>query len=74
MGLAKLRIKVSVLANVKASLTQLAKRDQLPTATKTERLTEVRAEIEEDLIWYKIAAKRDKKTIEFHSHTEVFKA
>ena len=72
MSTAKSRINVSVPDDVKAALTELAKRDQLPTATKAERLIELGLEMEEDEIWDKIAASRDHKLSKFHTHTEVF--
>ncbi len=72
MSTAKSRINVSVPDDVKVALTRLAKRDQLPTATKAVRLMELGLELEEDEIWDKIAADRDQKVSKFHTHTEVF--
>ena len=72
MSTAKSRINVSVPDDVKVALTKLAKRDQLPTATKAVRLIEMGLELEEDEIWDKIAANRDRKVSKFHTHTEVF--
>jgi hypothetical protein len=74
MSTAKSRINVSVPDDVKAALTKLAKRDQLPTATKAVRLIEMGLELEEDEIWDKIAAGRDQKASKFHKHTEVFES
>ena len=72
MSTAKSRINVSVSDDVKVALTKLAKRDQLPTATKAVRLIEIGLELEEDEIWDKIAASRDQEVSRFHTHTEVF--
>ncbi len=72
MSTSKSRINVSVPDDVKAALTKLAKRDQLPTATKAVRLIEMGLELEEDEIWDKIAANRDQKETKFHTHAEVF--
>jgi predicted transcriptional regulator len=72
MSTAKSRINVSVPDDVKTALTNLAKRDQMPPATKAVRLIEIGLETEEDEIWDKIAAKRDQKESRFHPHTEVF--
>ena len=72
MSTAKSRINVSVPDDVKAALTRLAKRDQLPTATKAVRLIELGLELEEDEIWDRIAASRDQKDSKLHTHTEVF--
>jgi hypothetical protein len=72
MSTAKSRINVSIPDDVKVALTRLAKRDQLPTATKAVRLIEMGLELEEDEIWDKIASNRDPKVSKFHTHTEVF--
>ena len=72
MSTAKSRINVSVPDDIKVALTKLAKRDQLPTATKAVRLIEMGLELDEDEIWDKIAASRDQKASKFHTHTEVF--
>lgn len=72
MSTAKSRINVSVPDDVKVALTKLAKRDQLPTATKAVRLIEMGLELEEDEVWDQIAASRDQKASKFHTHTEVF--
>lgn len=72
MSTAKSRINVSVPDDVKAALTKLAKRDQLPTATKAVRLIELGLELEEDEIWDEVAASRDKKDTKFYTHKEVF--
>lgn len=74
MSTAKSRINVSVPDDVKAALTKLAKRDQLPTATKVARLIEKGLELEEDEIWDEIAVNRDKKDSKFHTHAEAFKS
>ena len=74
MSTTKSRINVSVPDDVKLALTKLAKRDQLPTATKAVRLIEMGLELEEDEIWDKIAASRDKKDSKFHTHTEVYES
>jgi len=74
MSTAKTRINVSVSDDVKAALTKLAKRDQIPTATKAVHLIEMGLELEEDEVWDKIAASRDQKNSNFHTHTETFKS
>lgn len=72
MSTAKSRINVSVPDDVKAALVKLAKRDQMPAATKAVRLIELGLELEEDDIWDKIAADRDRRDAKFHTHAEVF--
>ena len=68
----KSRINVSVPENVRIALADLAKRDQVPTATKAEHLIEIGLELEEDEVWDKIAASRDTKSTTFHIHSEIF--
>jgi hypothetical protein len=51
MSTAKSRINVSIADDVK-----LAKKDQLPTATKAVRLMEIELKLKEDEIWDNIAA------------------
>jgi hypothetical protein len=72
MSTAKSRINVSIPEDVKAALADLAKRDQVPTATKAEHLIEIGLETEEDEAWDKIASMRDTKQTKFHTHSEVF--
>ncbi len=72
MSTAKSRINVSVPDDVKLALTKLAKRDQLPTATKAVRLIELGLELEEDEVWDRIAAARDQVDSKFHKHADVF--
>ena len=72
MSTAKSRINVSIPEDVKNALADLAKRDQVPTATKAEHLIEIGLEAEEDETWDKIASARDTKRTVFHTHSEVF--
>ena len=72
MSTAKSRINVSIPEDVKVALTDLAKRDQVPTATKAEHLIEIGLEIEEDEAWDKIASSRDTKSTIFQTHSKVF--
>ncbi len=74
MSTTKSRINISVPEEVKVALSNLAKRDQVPTATKAGHLLEIGLELEEDEAWNEIAAKRDTKTANFHTHSEVFKS
>ncbi len=72
MSTTKSRINISIPTEVKIALSQLAKRDQVPTATKAEHLLEIGLEIEEDEVWDQIAAKRDTDKARFHVHSQVF--
>ncbi len=68
----KSRINISLPEDVKQAVLRLAKRDQMPAATKAEHLLEVGLELEEDQAWDQIAAKRDTKDASFLTHTQVF--
>lgn len=72
MSATKSRLNISLADDMKTALISLAKRDDMPTATKAERLLEVALELEEDQLWDQIAAKRDKKDIRFISHIQAF--
>jgi hypothetical protein len=72
MSTAKTRINISLSDDIKKTLFSIAKRDQMPAATKAARLIEVGLEVEEDDEWDKIAAMRDRKDSVFHPHTVAF--
>lgn len=72
MATNKSRINISLPDEVKGALVQLAKRDQMPTATKAERLLEVALEIEEDRVWEQIAGRRDTRNARFVPHSKAF--
>jgi len=72
MSTIKSRINISLPEEVKQAIDQLAKRDQMPAATKAESLLEVGLELEEDQVWDQIAAKRDSKGARFRSHAQAF--
>lgn len=69
----KYRLNVSLSKDVKDVLTQIAKRDRVPTATKAARLLELALEIEEDEILGKLAAERDASGGPYVSHEEAWK-
>ena len=72
MSTTKSRINISLPDDVKKALLSVAKRDQMPAATKALRLMEIGLEIEEDDIWDKIAMSRDHKNSTFYTHNTVF--
>jgi predicted transcriptional regulator len=72
MSTTKSRINISLPDEIKEALSRLAKRDQVPPATKAEHLLELALEIEEDEAWDRIAAKRDTTKAHFHRHSQVF--
>ena len=72
MSTVKYRINVSVPDDVRSAITSLAKRDQMPTATKAEHLIEIGLEAQEDEHWDQIATKRDRENTKFYTHYEAF--
>ena len=72
MPTTKSRLNISLPDEVRDALSQLARRDNMPTATKAERLLEIGLELEEDRIWDSIASKRDKDGAKFLTHDQVF--
>jgi hypothetical protein len=72
MSTAKSRLNISLPDDTKKALLSIAKRDQMPAATKALRLMEIGMETEEDEVWDKIAIIRDSKSTTFHTHAEVF--
>ena len=74
MPTAKTRINVSLSDEVNSALKKLALRDQVPTATKAERLLEIALEIEEDEVWDRIASKRKQiKNTRYLTHNQAWK-
>ena len=72
MSTTKARINISLPDDIKEALSNLAKRDQVPTATKAEHLLEIGLEMEEDRAWDKIASGRDSSRASFLTHDQVF--
>jgi hypothetical protein len=72
MATTKYRINISLPEEVEEALVKLAKRDQMPTATKAKDLLEIALELEEDQVWNDIASHRDKMNAKFLSHSEAF--
>ncbi|PIP55477.1 MAG: hypothetical protein COX06_03010 [Candidatus Zambryskibacteria bacterium CG22_combo_CG10-13_8_21_14_all_42_17] len=64
----KKRINISISKELDSALLKLAKRDQVPQATKAEHLLRSALEIEEDNILNTIAATRDTSSSKFVSH------
>jgi hypothetical protein len=64
----KTRINISVPRDVRRALGRLAKRDEMPEATKAAELLRCALEIEEDDVWDASARARDRKGARFISH------
>jgi hypothetical protein len=74
MSTSKSRLNISLPDDTKKVLLSIAKRDQMPAATKAVRLLEIGIEVEEDELWDRIADSRDRKDTILHSHVEVFES
>ena len=72
MATTKKRIVISIPTYVEHALEFLAKRDQVPQATKAAHLLEIALEIEEDRIWDATAKERDTKNARFLSHKKAW--
>ena len=68
MSTMKTRINVSISNDVERVLVALAKRDQVPHATKAAELLRQALEIEEDRVLDTIATERDGRKTKFVSH------
>ncbi|KKQ82669.1 MAG: hypothetical protein UT07_C0023G0012 [Parcubacteria group bacterium GW2011_GWB1_38_8] len=68
MPTTKKRINISISKELDNALIKLAKRDQMPQATKAEHLLRFALEIEEDNILNTIAEGRDSSSTKFVSH------
>ena len=73
MSTTKTRINISVSYDVREALAKLARRDQVPRATKAVRLLETALELEEDQVWDTIARQRDSKNARYLSHEKAWK-
>lgn len=73
MTTTKKRINISVSKEMDNVLGKLAKRDQMPTATKAEHLLQLALEIEEDQALDSIARTRDTPDAVFVSHARAWK-
>jgi predicted DNA-binding protein len=73
MATTKTRINISLSDDVEKALKALAKRDQVPSATKAAELLRLALEIEEDYVFSKIADDRlAEKNIKWLKSEEVW--
>ncbi len=73
MATTKKRINISVSKEMDSVLGKLAKRDQVPQATKAEHLLQLALEIEEDQALDSVARTRDVRGATFVSHERAWK-
>ena len=73
MSTPKKRIYISVSDAVESAVASLAKRDDVPQATKVTELLELALELEEDTYFSQVVKNRLTKKVVWQSHTEVWK-
>lgn len=72
MSTLKKRVSISLSAPVEDILAKLARRDEVPQATKAAELIRMAIEMEEDQFFDLIASKRDEKGAKFASHKKAW--
>ncbi|MFT7184519.1 MAG: hypothetical protein ACI9QC_000863 [Oceanicoccus sp.] len=72
MATTKKRRMVSLPDDVDSALEHLAARDGIPPATKAASLIQLAIEIDEDMVWDRIASERDNEKTKFVSHDEAW--
>ncbi|OGI66608.1 hypothetical protein A3H53_02465 [Candidatus Nomurabacteria bacterium RIFCSPLOWO2_02_FULL_40_10] len=72
MATIKKRINISLPSSLDIMLSRIAKRDNIPQATKAVYLLGIALEIEEDMVLEKIASGRDTKNARFLSHRQAW--
>ncbi len=68
----KRRVNISISKPIEEALGKLARRDQVPEATKASELLQVAIELEEDQVWDAIASSRDTKKAKYLSHKKAW--
>jgi predicted transcriptional regulator len=69
----KTRLNISLPDEVRNAISELARRDRVPQATKAARLLEAALEVEEDQIWNAMAEKRDAGKARYVRHDRAWK-
>jgi len=73
MPTTKKRINITLSKAAEKAIAELAKRDQVPEATKAGELLRLALEIEEDQVWDRLATERMAVKRKTYSHEEVWK-
>ena len=68
----KKRINISLSSSLDTMLSRIAKRDNMPQATKAVYLLGLALEIEEDIAFDKMASERDTKNAHFLTHKQAW--
>ena len=72
MPTTKKRVNISISKPLEEALEKLARRDQVPEATKAAELLQAAIELDEDQVWDAVASKRDTKNTKFVSHKKAW--
>ena len=72
MATEKKRVNVSLSKPTYKALSYLAKRDDVPFATKASALIEEALELEEDIAFGYLARQRESENVTYRSHEEVW--
>ncbi|MFA7681961.1 MAG: hypothetical protein WCX61_02940 [Candidatus Peribacteraceae bacterium] len=73
MPTSKKRLNISLSDNDVQMLAYLAKRDNVPQATKALHLIQMAIEMDEDDVWNAIASERDENSVSFVLHEDAWK-
>jgi len=73
MATTKKRLNVTLNTELEKAISKVAKRDNVPEATKAAELLEMAILIEEDIVWDIFAKKREKESKEYISHDTAWK-
>ena len=68
----KKRVNISLSSPMENILAKLAKRDDVPQATKAAELIRIAIELEEDQVFDTIASERDIEKVKFVSHKKAW--
>ena len=68
----KKRVNISISRSIEEALERLARRDQVPEATKAAELLQVAIELDEDQVWDRVASLRDIKKVKFIPHKKAW--
>jgi uncharacterized protein YggE len=72
MATIKPRLNLSLSKDTREALAKLARRDNVPQATKAARLLETALELEEDQVWEVMAKKRNTKGTHYIAHDKAW--
>lgn len=73
MATTKKRLNITLSPDLERAISKIAKRDQVPQATKIAELVTRALVLEEDFVWDMLAKERDIKGTKFIPHTKAWK-